>query len=33
MAHAAGFGSQSSFYAHFTKVCDSSPGEYRARHR
>lgn len=33
IAHAAGFGSQSSFYAHFTKTCDSSPGEYRARHR
>lgn len=33
IAHAAGFGSQSSFYAHFTNLCDSSPGEYRARHR
>lgn len=33
VAHAAGFGSQSSFYAHFAKMCDSSPGEYRARHR
>jgi len=33
IAHAAGFGSQSSFYAHFAKICDSSPGEYRARHR
>ncbi|SCX03945.1 helix-turn-helix domain-containing protein [Candidatus Aquiluna sp. UB-MaderosW2red] len=29
----AGFGSQSSFYAHFMRICDSSPGEYRALHR
>lgn len=33
IAHAAGFGSQSSFYAHFMKICDCSPGEYRSRHR
>ncbi len=31
IAHAAGFGSQSSFYAHFVKLCEVSPGEYRAR--
>ena len=31
IAHAAGFGSQSSFYAHFVKLCETSPGEYRAR--
>lgn len=29
VAHAAGFGSQSSFYAHFTRTCGSSPGAYR----
>ncbi|MBC7724197.1 MAG: helix-turn-helix domain-containing protein [Burkholderiaceae bacterium] len=33
IAHAAGFGSQSSFYAHFTRICACSPGDYRARHR
>lgn len=31
IAHAAGFGSQSSFYAQFVKLCEASPGEYRAR--
>ncbi|MDQ0642995.1 helix-turn-helix domain-containing protein [Microbacterium murale] len=31
VAHAAGFGSQSSFYAQFTKRCGSSPSAYRAR--
>jgi AraC-like DNA-binding protein len=29
IAHAAGFGSQSSFYDHFTRLCGSSPGTYR----
>ncbi|MFS2031433.1 MULTISPECIES: helix-turn-helix domain-containing protein [unclassified Curtobacterium] len=33
IAHAAGFGSQSSFYAHFTRACGGPPGEYRARSR
>ena len=33
IAHAAGFGSQSSFYAHFTRACGSAPGAYRARAR
>lgn len=31
VAHAAGFGSQSSFYAQFTKRCGTSPGRYRSR--
>ncbi|GAB2610064.1 helix-turn-helix domain-containing protein [Pseudactinotalea suaedae] len=30
IAHAAGFGSQSQFYAHFTRSCSRSPGRYRA---
>lgn len=29
IAHAAGFGSQSSFYEHFTRICGSSPRAYR----
>lgn len=29
IAHAAGFGSQSSFYAHFARTCGASPGAYR----
>ena len=29
VAHAAGFGSQSSFYAHFTRTCNVSPSAYR----
>lgn len=29
IAHAAGFGSQSSFYAHFTRSCNVSPSAYR----
>ncbi len=29
IAHAAGFGSQSSFYDHFTRACGRSPGAYR----
>lgn len=33
IAHAAGFGSQSSFYVHFTRMCGSSPGEYRRQFR
>jgi AraC-like DNA-binding protein len=33
VAHAAGFGSQSSFYAHFTRVCGLSPSAYRKRLR
>jgi AraC-like DNA-binding protein len=33
IAHASGFGSQSSFYAHFSRVCSTSPAEYRALHR
>lgn len=31
VAHAAGFGSQSSLYAHFARACGCSPGAYRAR--
>lgn len=31
IAHASGFGSQSSFYAQFTKRCGVSPGKYRSR--
>lgn len=31
IAHASGFGSQSSFYDHFTRVCGVSPGSYRRR--
>ncbi|WP_432512688.1 helix-turn-helix domain-containing protein [Kineococcus sp. SYSU DK001] len=30
IAHAAGFGSGSSLYAHFSKACGCSPGAYRA---
>ncbi|HYI54173.1 MAG TPA: helix-turn-helix domain-containing protein [Microlunatus sp.] len=30
VAHAAGFGSSSSLYAHFTRACGCAPGEYRA---
>jgi AraC family transcriptional regulator, melibiose operon regulatory protein len=30
VAHAAGFGSGSSLYAHFTRACGCSPGAYRA---
>lgn len=30
IGHAAGFGSQSSLYAHFQKVCGCSPGSYRS---
>ncbi|WP_337059447.1 helix-turn-helix domain-containing protein [Kineococcus sp. G2] len=30
VAHAAGFGSQSSLYACFTRACGCSPGAYRA---
>ncbi|HWU46817.1 MAG TPA: helix-turn-helix domain-containing protein [Humibacter sp.] len=33
IAHAAGFGSQSSFYEHFTRMCGSSPSVYRRRLR
>ncbi|TDW38490.1 AraC family transcriptional regulator [Curtobacterium sp. PhB42] len=33
IAHAAGFGSQSSFYVHFTRACGTAPGAYRARAR
>ena len=29
VAHAAGFGSQSSLYAHFGRACGCSPGAYR----
>jgi len=29
IAHASGFGSQSSFYEHFTRACGSSPSGYR----
>jgi AraC-like DNA-binding protein len=29
IAHAAGFGSQSSFYAHFSRICGQSPSAYR----
>lgn len=31
IAHAAGFGSQSSFYAQFTKRCGIPPSRYRSR--
>lgn len=31
VAHAAGFGSQSSFYAQFTKRCGIAPARYRSR--
>jgi AraC-like DNA-binding protein len=30
IAHAAGFGSGSSLYAHFSRACGCSPGAYRA---
>ena len=30
IAHAAGFGSPSSLYAHFARACGCAPGEYRA---
>lgn len=30
IAHTAGFGSQSSFYAYFTRVCGRSPSAYRS---
>jgi len=30
IAHAAGFGSQSSLYAHFARACGCSPGAYRS---
>lgn len=33
VAHAAGFGSQSSFYAHFTRAFGAAPGAYRSFHR
>ncbi len=33
VAHAAGFGSQSSLYAHFARACGCSPGAYRAARR
>ncbi|OIH96306.1 hypothetical protein BIU90_00125 [Curtobacterium sp. MCBA15_001] len=33
IAHAAGFGSQSSFYAHFTRACGTAPGAYRSGQR
>ena len=33
IAHASGFGSQSSFYDHFTRMCGSSPGAYRQQLR
>ncbi|TFD91692.1 helix-turn-helix domain-containing protein [Cryobacterium lactosi] len=33
IAHASGFGSQSSFYAHFSRMCGVSPAEYRSLHR
>jgi AraC-like DNA-binding protein len=33
IAHAAGFGSQSSFYTHFTRACGCSPSAYRQRLR
>lgn len=29
VAHTAGFGSQSSFYSHFTRICGVSPSAYR----
>lgn len=33
IAHASGFGSQSSFYAHFSRMCGVSPAAYRSLHR
>jgi AraC family transcriptional regulator, melibiose operon regulatory protein len=33
VAHAAGFGSQSSFYAHFVRATGAAPGAYRANLR
>lgn len=33
VAHAAGFGSLSSFYAHFTRACGAAPAAYRSGHR
>jgi AraC-like DNA-binding protein len=30
VAYAAGFGSSSSLYAHFTRACGCAPGEYRS---
>ncbi|MFE4600432.1 helix-turn-helix domain-containing protein [Kitasatospora indigofera] len=33
VAAAAGFGSQSRFYARFTQACATPPGEYRKLHR
>lgn len=33
IAHASGFGSQSNFYEHFTRMCGSSPGGYRRQFR
>lgn len=33
VAHSAGFGSASSFYDHFVRVCGCTPGEYRADRR
>ncbi|WP_237704649.1 helix-turn-helix domain-containing protein [Nesterenkonia sp. F] len=33
VAHEAGFSSQSSFYAHFSRVCGCPPAEYRRRLR
>lgn len=33
IAHASGFGSQSGFYEHFTRMCGCSPGAYRRRLR
>lgn len=30
IAHAAGFGSSSSFYDHFARACGTTPGQYRA---
>ena len=33
IAHAAGFGSQSSFYTHFMRTCETSPAAYRHRLR
>lgn len=32
VGHAAGFGSSSNFYDHFVRMCDCTPGEYRARY-
>ncbi|GAB3740719.1 helix-turn-helix domain-containing protein [Microlunatus parietis] len=33
VAHASGFSSQSSFYEQFTRLCGTSPGDYRRRHQ